>query len=103
MNWEGLSFDDVHHDLVVSLTPGCAAYECMALGNRYHAVTVCNDCCAGCAGDGNDELCRELGPCRADERCDGKPCVWRRMEGAADCGVVNNPPKSWFRECEIPY
>lgn len=90
-------------DFAVDLPTRRGEFECMAMGERYHAVTVCNDCCAGCAGDGKEALCEALGPCRPVARADGKPCIWRMMAAVEDFGVVNNPPKAWFRECEIPY
>lgn len=78
-------------------------YECMAMGERYHAVTVCNDCCAGCAGDGKEALCEALGPCRPVARADGKPCVWRLMSDALVTVEEYKPRLRWLRECEIQY
>lgn len=53
--------------------------RCEVGGQRYAAVTVMNEICTGCAGQGDGQLCDALSPCSPEERADGLPCIWRRV------------------------
>ena len=43
----------------------------VARGKTFTALTVMNDCCAGCDARGDELLCQELPACRAESRADG--------------------------------
>lgn len=52
----------------------------VARGKTFTALTVMNDCCAGCDARGDELLCQELPACRAESRADGRAVVWKRAE-----------------------
>lgn len=53
--------------------------RCEVGGVSYDAISVMNESCTGCAGDGHPEICGGLGLCRAEDRQSGRPVIWRKV------------------------